>query len=154
MMSWIGLHKFTYVVFGITQKPLYITSLNLVKQYVTNKGIFLNLLCNLKSDWSLVPDSFCFWWFYPLKGTRFKRNNKINFFKAFWWSSLLFLKEFLACSGCFGLFAKIKKGSEISVWCTFSVQFFHKNVPFIILYQWTKFQCHTFFLFQDDKMCC
>ena len=29
MMSWIGLHKLADKVFGITQKPLYITSSNL-----------------------------------------------------------------------------------------------------------------------------
>ena len=28
---------------------------------ITNKGIFLNLLHNLKSDCSLVPEPFCFW---------------------------------------------------------------------------------------------
>ena len=27
----------------------------------------------------------------------------------------------------------------------------HKNVPYVILYQWTKFQCHTFFPSQDIK---
>ena len=32
-------------------------------EYVINKDIFLNLLCNLKSDWSLVPGHFCFWSF-------------------------------------------------------------------------------------------
>ena len=43
------------------------------------------------------------------------------------------------------------KGSGTSFWCTFSVWFFHKNVPYLILYQWTKFQCHTFFPSQDIK---
>ena len=60
MMSRIGLHKFADVSFGITQKPLYTISSNLVRQYITNKGIFLNLFCNMKSDWSLVPDPFVF----------------------------------------------------------------------------------------------
>ena len=60
MMSYIGLHKFADVIFGITQKPLYITSSNLVREYILNKGIFLNLFCNLKSDWSLVPGSLFF----------------------------------------------------------------------------------------------
>ena len=54
----------------------------------------------------------------------------------------LFLKEFLACIGCFGLFTKIKEGSGTSFWNTFSACFFHKNVPYLILYQLTKFQCH------------
>ena len=34
MMSWIGLHKFADAIFGITQKPLYIVSSNLIKQNV------------------------------------------------------------------------------------------------------------------------
>ena len=65
--------------------------------------------------------------------------------------NILFLKEFLACNGCFGLFSKIKKGSGASFWYTFSAWFFHKNVLCLILYQWAKFQCHTLFLSQDIK---
>ena len=65
--------------------------------------------------------------------------------------NILFLKEFLACKGCFGLFTKIKKGFGTSFWCTFSAWFFHKNVIYLILYQWPKFQHHTFFPFQDIK---
>ena len=49
-----------------------------------------------------------------------KKKNQNNFF----------LKEFLACNCCFGLFSKIKKGSGASFWCTFSAWFFHKNVPY------------------------
>ena len=65
--------------------------------------------------------------------------------------NVLFFKDFLACNGYFGLFRKIKKGSGASFWCTFSEWFFHKNVPYLVLYQWTKFQCHTLFLSQDVK---
>ena len=60
-------------------------------------------------------------------------------------------KEFPACDACFGLFTKIKKGSRISFWCTFSAWFFHANAPYLILYQLTKFQCHIFFPSQDIK---
>ena len=56
----IGLHKFAGVIFGITQKMPYTTPSNLVRQYITNKEIFLNLFYNLKRDWSLVPGPFCF----------------------------------------------------------------------------------------------
>ena len=63
----------------------------------------------------------------------------------------IFLKEFLKCNGCFGLFTKIKKGSRTSSWCTFSALFFYKNVSYLMLYQWTKFQCHTFLPSQDIK---
>ena len=65
--------------------------------------------------------------------------------------NILFLKEFLACNGCFGLFSKIKKGSGASFWCIFSAWFFHKNVLYLILYQSTRFQCHTLILSQDIK---
>ena len=61
MMPWIGLHKFSGVIFGITQEPLNITPSNSVRQYITNKEIFVNLFRNLKSDWLLVPGPFCFW---------------------------------------------------------------------------------------------
>ena len=64
---------------------------------------------------------------------------------------ILFLKEFFACNGCFGLFTKIKNESGTSFCCPFSAWFFHKNVPYLILYQWTNFQCHTFFPSQDIK---
>ena len=65
--------------------------------------------------------------------------------------NILFLKKFLAWNGWFGLFTKIKKEFETSFWSTFSVWLFHKNVPYLILYQCPKFQCHTFFSSQDIK---
>ena len=52
---------------------------------------------------------------------------------------------------CFGLFTKIKKGSGINCWFTFSAWVFHTNAPYLILYQLTKFQCHIFFPSQDIK---
>ena len=48
-------HKLTCMIL------LYIISSNLVRWYITNKEIFLNLFCVLKSDCWLVPDPFCFW---------------------------------------------------------------------------------------------
>ena len=42
-MPWIGLHKFADVIIGISQKLLYIPLSNLVRSYITNKGIFLSL---------------------------------------------------------------------------------------------------------------
>ena len=65
--------------------------------------------------------------------------------------NILFLKEFLACNGCFRLFTKIKKGSGTSFQCTFFCILFHKNVLYLILYQWIKFQCHTFLPSQNIK---
>ena len=65
--------------------------------------------------------------------------------------NFLFSKEFPACNVCFELLSKIKKGSVANFWCTFSALFFHKDIPYLILYQWIKFQWHTLFLSQDIK---
>ena len=92
MMSWIGLHKLADVIFGLTQKSLYITSYiyiislyitSYIISYITNKGIFLNLFCNLKNDWSLVP-RLLFFMIFSIKMDWAQRKYKINFFKAFW----------------------------------------------------------------------
>ena len=56
----------------------------------------------------------------------------------------LLLKEFLVCNYCFGLFTKIIKRSGICFCCTFSAWFFYKNVLYLILHLWAKFQCHLF----------
>ena len=66
---------------------------------------------------------------------------------------MLLLKEFLACNGCFALFTKIIKRSGTRFCCTFSAWFFYKNVLYLILHLWTRFQCHTFFPSQDIKQC-
>ena len=47
-MSRISSHKLADVIFGVTQKSLYIINLG------------QNLFCNLKSDLPLVPGRFCF----------------------------------------------------------------------------------------------
>ena len=60
MMSSTDMRKFADVIFVITQRLLHITSSNLVRCYITNRGIFLSLFRNLKSDLSLVPDPFYF----------------------------------------------------------------------------------------------
>ena len=104
---------------------------------------FLNMFCNLNRNWSLVPGPNCFPWSCPFKRDWVRK--KIPF------QNILFLKEFLACNGCFGLFTKIRKGSGTSFCYIFSPLYFHKNVPNLILYQLTKFQCHTFFPTQDIK---
>ena len=65
--------------------------------------------------------------------------------------SNLFLKEFLACSGCFGLFTKIKKEPRTSFQYKFPTWLFHKNISYLMLYQWTKFQYHTCLPCEDIK---
>ena len=104
----------------------------------------MNLFRGLKSDRWLVLHPFCFLQLCPLKGTGFERKNKLNFLIILS-QNTLFLKEFLACNGCFGLFHKIRKGSGANFWSTFSAWFFHKNVPYLIFYQWTKFTHLIFF---------
>ena len=116
MMSLIGLHKFADVNFGITQKLLFIISSNLVRYYITNKGIFLNLFCNLKSRWSLDPGPFWFRRLCPLKRTGFERKNEINFFKVFWSSSFkisYLQKNFLHVMAFLGYLPKLKRGLRI-----------------------------------------
>ena len=65
--------------------------------------------------------------------------------------NIFFSRKFLAYNGCFMLFTKTKKGSGTRFWCIFSARFFHKDVSYLILYLWTKFQCHAFFTSQDIK---
>ena len=69
---------------------------------------------------------------------------KIIFFKSFF-QNIWFVKEFLYCNGCFGLFDKIKKGPGTNFCCTFSAWFFHTNTSCLILYQLTNFQCDIYF---------
>ena len=51
----------------------------------------------------------------------------------------------------FGLFTKIIKRSGTSFCCTFSAWLSYKNVLYLILHLWTKFQFHIFFPSQDIK---
>ena len=44
-----------------------------------------------------------------------------------------------------------KKGPRLAFGAYFLHDFFHKNVPYLILYQWAKFQCQNFFPSQDIK---
>ena len=51
-----------------------------------------------------------------------------------------------------GYLAKLKKDLGLG----FGAHFLHEfsiNVLYLILYQWTKFQCHALFLSQDIKQC-
>ena len=50
-----------------------------------------------------------------------------------------------------GYLAKLKRSLGLTFGEHFLHDFFHKNVPYLILYQWPKFQCHTLFLSQDIK---
>ena len=49
------------IIFGITQKLLYITLSNLVRYYISvNKGIFLSLFCNLRATGHQIQTLFVF----------------------------------------------------------------------------------------------
>ena len=136
------------IIFGITQKPLYNTSSNLVRlmseifwtYFVTWRVIGQKFKCLL----CFIILSFKREWACPLKGTGIQRKKLFQ--------NILFLTEFIACNGCFGLFTKIRKGPGASFMCTFSAWFFHKNVPCLILYQLAKFKLH-FFLKISNKTC-
>ena len=47
--------------------------------------------------------------------------------------------------------AKLKSGLGLAFEAHFLHDFLDKHVPYLVLYQWTKFQCHTLFLCQDIK---
>ena len=50
-----------------------------------------------------------------------------------------------------GYLAKLERVLGLSFQAHFLHDFSVKNVPYLILYQLTKFQCHTLFLSQDIK---
>ena len=50
-----------------------------------------------------------------------------------------------------GYLAKLKRGLGLAFGAHFLHDFFHRNVPYLISYQWTKFQCRTLFFSQDIK---
>ena len=50
-----------------------------------------------------------------------------------------------------GYLAKLKRSLGLTFGEHFLHDFFHKNVPYLILYQWPKFQCRTLFLSEDTK---
>ena len=50
-----------------------------------------------------------------------------------------------------GYLAKLKRSLGLTFGEHFLHDFFHKNVPYLILYQCPKFQCHTLFLSEDTK---
>ena len=70
---------------------------------------------------------------------------KVNFLRLFiiLFQNTLFLKEFLACNGCLGLFSKIKKESGANFWCTISAWLFCKKCSLFNSIQWAEFQFHT-----------
>ena len=53
-----------------------------------------------------------------------------------------------------GYLPKLKGTLELAFGPYFWHDFFHKNVFYLILYQWTKFQCDiVFYLKISNKMC-
>ena len=50
-----------------------------------------------------------------------------------------------------GYLPKLKRSLGLAPGAHFLYDFFHKNVPYLILYRLTKFKCHTFFPSQDIK---
>ena len=50
-----------------------------------------------------------------------------------------------------GYLKKLKRGLGLAFGAHFQHDFSIKNVPYLIRYKWTKFQCHTLFLSQDIK---
>ena len=84
-----------------------------------------------------------------IRMTCVSKEKRFKTFLIILFQNIRFVKEFLACNGCYGLFAKIEKGS--GVWCTFSAWFFHKKcslsntisvdkVPMSYLFSFSRYQ--------------
>ena len=77
--------------------------------------------------------------------------------KAFWYSSFeisYFQTNFLHAMAVLGYLSKLKRGLGLAFGAHFLHDFSKDDVPYLILYLWTKFQCHTFFLLKiSEKMC-
>ena len=50
-----------------------------------------------------------------------------------------------------GYLAILERGLALAFGACFLHDFSIKIIPYLILYQWTKFQCHTLFLSQDIR---
>ena len=50
-----------------------------------------------------------------------------------------------------GYFAKLKRGLRLTFGAHFLHDFFDKNILYLIIYRWTKFQCHNLFLSENIK---
>ena len=50
-----------------------------------------------------------------------------------------------------GYVPKLERGLGLAFEAHFLHDFFHKNVSYLIIYLWAKFQCHTVFPSQDIK---
>ena len=59
--------------------------------------------------------------------------------------------NFLHAIAVLGYLPKLKRDLRLTFGAYFQHGFFHKNVPYLILYRWTKFQCHIFFPSQGIK---
>ena len=82
-----------------------------------------------------------------------KERIKVTFSKIFDnpLSKYLIVKRISCMQWLFWVVYQNKKGFGTNFWWTFSAWSFHENVPYLILYQWTKFQCPIFFSSQDIK---
>ena len=100
------------------------------------------------SDWSLLSDSFYFSWYCSLKEI-----GLIYFLRFFDnpLSKCLIFKTISCMQWLFWVICKIMKGSRTGFWYIICACFFHKNTPYLILYQMRKFQCHIFFPSWDIK---
>ena len=50
-----------------------------------------------------------------------------------------------------GYLPKLKRGLRLAFGAHFLYDYGNKNISYLMHYQWTKFQCHTFFPSQDIK---
>ena len=120
-MPWIGLRNFADVIFWNKQKPLYIQH----QTWSGNTSLIKVFFWTCFVTWRVTGSRpFLFFIVFSIKRDWTPFLRLIILFQ-----NIIFVKEFLACSECFGLFTKIKKGCGTSFWYIFSAWFFHENVP-------------------------
>ena len=64
-----------------------------------------------------------------------------------------FLKKFLRVMAVLGYLVRLERGLGLAFDSHFLHGFFHKNIPYLILYHWTKFQCQTYSFSRYQTKC-
>ena len=84
---------------------------------------------------------------YGWHAVRLWKKNKVIFFKTFWYFSSKisdFVKEFLACNGCFELLAKSKRGLKLAFSAHFPYGFFIQMPLIQYFFNWESFNVISF----------
>ena len=110
------------------------------------------MFCNLNIDWSLVPGPF-FYKFVYWKGLDSKEKMKLPFLRLFDnpFSKYLTFKIVSCLQRLFWVIYQNYKEVWVYLLLHIFCMIFYKNVLYLILYLWRRFQCQTFFPSEDVK---